>query len=121
MTRSTADLGLNRILGADAVWDLALGVTLCVLPLLTEGPWPLFVGLGVVCLAFAAVLWWAASQSRIAVMVCQAAALGNALAVFAALVALAFYPSAALALAIAAVGCTVFATLEWRAFSYKKD
>jgi hypothetical protein len=120
MTQSTTDLDLSRILGADAVWDLVLGVTLCVLPLFIEGPWPLFVALGVGCLAFSAVLWRAASQNRIAVAVCQAAALGNALAVLAALVALTFYPTAGLALAIVAVGCTVFATLEWRAFSHKK-
>lgn len=115
MVRSTTRLSLGRILGADAGWDLVLGVVLCVLPLITDArPWPLFLVLGVGSLIFAAVLWRAASQSEGALQACQAAAIGNTLAVFAALTAIAFSPGAALALAIAAVGCAVFAALEWQ-------
>ncbi|OLF17650.1 hypothetical protein [Actinophytocola xanthii] len=61
-------------------------------------------------------LWWGAPRRKYAILVCHAAAIGNTLAVVATLAALVFFPTAALALATVAVGCAIFATLEWQAF-----
>lgn len=112
---------IARVLALDAVWDGLLGVTFCLVPwfggyvgLSAARPWPVYVVVGVACLAFSAVLANGA-RSTDAVALCRLAAVGNAAAaVLAAVAAVVLGGPSGVALGIAAVGCAAFAVAEWR-------
>ncbi|GHF46994.1 cell division protein FtsW (lipid II flippase) [Amycolatopsis bartoniae] len=114
---------LSTILRADAVWDCLLGVTLLLAawPAVAESTaistalWPAFVLTGLGSLVFGVVLARSANTSS-APAVARAAAIGNAAAVVAVVVLLLLTEpetAARAVLVLAAVGCAVFAALEW--------
>jgi hypothetical protein len=118
------------ILAADSAWDALLGTGLIVATVsattrpLGAGPlrpWPLLVTLGVVCLAASAFLLhvsvlYAGDQAR-AVSVCRSVSPANMAATIAGVALLLAFPHPAhayvVALAIASVGCAIFAVFEW--------
>lgn len=116
---------LASVLRADAVWDGLLGIGLLLAPwpavahavgTAPARPWPVFVLIGLGCLAFAVVMARVAGGPG-AVGVARAAALANGAGVVAAVVLLLFVApdlTTRAALVVAAVGCAVFAALEWR-------
>ncbi|MFE3170588.1 hypothetical protein ACFXPA_05330 [Amycolatopsis sp. NPDC059090] len=116
---------LPRILLADAIWDVLLGVVLVLSPwrslanllgLSAARPWPVFVVLGVGSFAFSGLLVRGALGTGTA-EVCRAAAIANTAAVVAVIVLLALVGTLgsgwALLLGVAGAGCAVFAVLEW--------
>ncbi len=115
------------ILLADAAWDLIVGAALITAsvaavtrPLgagpLRPGPVP--VVLGAVCIAIAALMLHASTDTR-AAAVCRLIAPGNVVGAIAAIALLIAFPDAAhpyvAALAVGGTGCAVFATLEYQA------
>jgi hypothetical protein len=115
----------RTILIADSVWDLLLGVGLIVAtvsavtrPLGAEPlrPWPLPVALGAACLAASAFLLYASARGE-AVNVCRLISPGNMAATVAGVALLSAFPHPAhtyvVALAVASVGCAIFAVFEW--------
>ncbi|HEY3685927.1 MAG TPA: hypothetical protein VGL93_23035 [Streptosporangiaceae bacterium] len=121
----TVSYPLRFVLTADAVWDAVVGVVFCLassrmlagwawFPALR--PWPLFVIIGVGCLVFAVVLARGVRDPN-AAQFARLVAIGNAAAaVIAGLAAVLLAGPAtrtAITLAIVAVGCAVFAVLEW--------
>ncbi|WP_027942747.1 hypothetical protein [Amycolatopsis taiwanensis] len=118
----TASPLLARVLAADAVWDALGGVALVAMPFAGAGVsvawWPVLVPVGAACLVFAGVLAWAAG-GRNMTEIGAVTAVANAVAVVVAVVLLVAFPGLAAALQFLlvalAVGCAVFAVLEWRA------
>lgn len=115
----------RTILIADSVWDLLLGVGLIVAtvsaitrPIGAEPlrPWPLPVALGAVCLAASAFLLYATARGE-AVTVCRLVSPGNMAATVVGVALLSAFPHPAhtyvVALAVASVGCAIFAVFEW--------
>ena len=117
----------RTILIADSIWDLLLGVGLIIAtvsaitrPLGAEPlrPWPLPVALGAICLAASAFLLYA-SVSGETIAVCRLVSPGNMAAAVAGVAVLLAFPHPAhtyvVALAVASIGCAVFAVFEWTA------
>jgi hypothetical protein len=115
----------RTILIADSAWDALLGAGLIVATVsgvtrpLGAGPlrpWPLLVALGAVCLAASAFLLYASAQNE-TVNVCRLVSPGNLAATVAGVALLLAFPHPAhpyaVALAIASIGCAIFAVFEW--------
>lgn len=122
MTEKTeAPARVGRVLAYDAVWDGVLGVAFCLVPWIggvvgisAARPWPVYVVVGVACLAFSAVLVNGARGTD-AVALCRLAAIGNAAAaVLGAVAAVVLGGASGVALGIVAVGCAAFAIAEWQ-------
>lgn len=120
---------LRVILGADAVWDALLGLALFLaswpaaaerIGLPVARPWPVFVLLGIGCVGFGVLLARTARSANRAdaATVSRAASIGNAAGTIGLIVLLLLLEQPAAseitALVLAAVGCAVFAVLEWR-------
>ncbi len=123
----TGSRRLLTILRADAAWDFLLGVVVLLAPWpaiagplqLPMGPWPIYVAIGLGCLAFA---WLLARVGEAdAIGLTRIAAIANAVAVVVILILVATLSRLGVttvsALVVAAVGCAAFAVLEWRACS----
>lgn len=114
---------MRLLMGADAVWDVLVGVALFLVPIsaVTDAvgfpaasPWPVYYALGVATIAMALVLVRAARGTDTAA-VCKLAALANAAAVVVVVVLVLFLamPAAVtVTLLVAAVITGVFAALE---------
>jgi hypothetical protein len=115
----------RTILIADSVWDLLLGVGLIVATVsaVTRSlgaeplrPWPLPVALGAACLVASAFLLYAIDRGE-AVNVCRLISPGNMAATVVGVALLSAFPHPAhtyvVALAVASVGCAIFAVFEW--------
>lgn len=109
---------MPAVLGADAGWDVLLGVALFLAPwLVTASMWPVFVMLGAGCFVFAVVLARAA-RGHETVTITRLAVIGNIAATTVSVVVVcSFRPSPGITagVIIAAVGCAAFAALEWLA------
>lgn len=117
----------RAILVGDGAWDALIGVALIASTIasvtrpLGAGslkPWPLFVVLGVGCLAVSALLL-AASTGPDAAASCRSIWLPNMLTTVACVALLLAFPHLAhpyvVALAMMGIGCAVFAAFEWTA------
>lgn len=116
---------LQRILAADAAWDLVLGIALCVAPWAGRPVlginiiswWPAFVIVGIGSLAFAFALLRAAQGIRI-VETCTAAAIANGLSGGALILIVgllgSLHDASTMLLLFVALVCGGFALLEWR-------
>lgn len=122
---SRPGVSARAILLADSVWDALLGAGLIVATVsavtrpLGAGPlrpWPLLVALGAVCLAASAFLLYASTQNE-AVNVCRSVSPANMAATVTGVVLLLAFPHPAhtyvVALAVASIGCAIFAVFEW--------
>ena len=120
-----AGASARAILIADSVWDALLGVGLIVATFsavtrpLGAGPlrpWPLLAALGMACLAASAFLLYASHQAG-AASVCRSISPANMAATIAGIALLLAFPHPAhpyvVALAVASVGCAIFAVIEW--------
>jgi hypothetical protein len=114
----------RAVLAADAVWDALVGIALIVAAVgsatrpLGAGalrPWPLPVVLGIACLAVSVLLLHASAGTQ-APDACRLIWPGNAAGTIAGVALLLAFPHLAhpyvVALAIASIGCAVFAILE---------
>lgn len=121
----TSMLSTGAILIADGVFDLLVGAALIastitpaarVLGAGSLKPWPLFVVIGVGCLAVSGLLL-AASTGPDAAAMCRSIWLPNMLSTVAGVALLLVFPHLAhpyvVALTVASIGCAVFGTLEW--------
>lgn len=125
-SRNRLPAALPAVLGADALWDVLLGVASGALAwpgrgrwlgLPTGGAWPVYALLAVGCLVFAALLVRAA-RGRDRIRVARLAALANAGAAAGAFAAGALLqgtvrPGGTVVLVVAGAGCAAFAALEW--------
>lgn len=115
------------VLIADSAWDALVGAALIAAtvngatrPLGAEGlrPWPLFAALGAGCLAVAGFLLYAGAETR-AAAACRSVSAANMVSAVAAVGLLLGFPRLAhpyvVALAVAGIGCAIFAGLEWTA------
>lgn len=120
-------LSAGTILVADGAFDVLVGAALlagtvasATRPLGAGSlrPWPLFVAIGVGCLAFSALLF-AASTGPGAKAFCRSIWLANVLTSAACVALLLAFPHLAhlyvVTLAVVGVGCAVFASFEWTA------
>jgi hypothetical protein len=124
-SEATSVLSPRAILIADGVFDILVGAALIAsiissathpLGAASLTPWPLFVVIGMGCLAVSGLLL-AASTGPDAVVMCRSIWLPNMLSTVAGMALLLAFPQLAhpyvVGLAVASIGCAVFGTLEW--------
>jgi hypothetical protein len=122
---SQPGVSARAILIADSIWDALLGAGLIVATVSTVTrplgagplrPWPLLAVLGAACLASSAFLLYASAQNE-AGNVCRSVSPANMAATVAGVALLLAFPHPAhtyvVAVAIASIGCAIFAVFEW--------